>query len=111
MSPRLVIERTAFYPEPRGPLCKRYKGSDIASVDRAGHSVRFFNPRRDIWDEHFRGQLKSRPPLHSPKPTRGLSSSEVLTMILWMVRGAGIDDPGCWRSLIFGDIFGEVCDR
>jgi hypothetical protein len=35
-------------------LCNRYKGSDIASVDRAGHAVRFFDPRRDIWDEHFK---------------------------------------------------------
>jgi hypothetical protein len=34
--------------------CNRYKGSDIASVDRAGHAVRSFDPRRDIWDEHFK---------------------------------------------------------
>jgi hypothetical protein len=35
-------------------LCNRYKGSDVASVDSAGHAVRFFDPRRDIWDEHFK---------------------------------------------------------
>jgi len=35
-------------------LCNRYKGSDIASVDRAGQPIRFFDPRRDIWDEHFK---------------------------------------------------------
>ena len=35
-------------------LCNRYKGSDIASVDRAGNRIRFFDPRRDIWDEHFK---------------------------------------------------------
>lgn len=33
---------------------ERYKGSDIASVDRAGRPIRFFDPRRDIWDEHFK---------------------------------------------------------
>ena len=35
-------------------LCNRYKGSDIASVDRSGQPVRFFDPRRDTWDEHFK---------------------------------------------------------
>jgi hypothetical protein len=35
-------------------LCNRYKGTDIASVDIAGRPLRFFDPRRDIWDEHFR---------------------------------------------------------
>jgi hypothetical protein len=35
-------------------LCNRYKGSDIASVDLSGHPIRFFDSRRDIWDEHFK---------------------------------------------------------
>jgi hypothetical protein len=35
-------------------LCNRYKGSDIASLDRAGKPIRFFDPRRDIWNEHFK---------------------------------------------------------
>lgn len=35
-------------------LCNRYKGTDIASVDSSGRPVRFFDPRRDIWDEHFK---------------------------------------------------------
>jgi hypothetical protein len=35
-------------------LCNRYKGSDIASLDRLGNPIRFFDPRRDIWAEHFR---------------------------------------------------------
>lgn len=42
-------------------LCNRYKGTDIASVDSSGRPVRFFDPRRDIWDEHF----KLKRPSHS----------------------------------------------
>ncbi len=35
--------------------CNRHKGSDIASLDpESGALVRLFNPRRDIWHEHFR---------------------------------------------------------
>jgi HNH endonuclease len=34
-------------------LCNRHKGSDIASVDGSGRTIRFFDPRRDTWDEHF----------------------------------------------------------
>ena len=35
-------------------LCNRYKGTDIASVDSSGRVVRFYDPRRDKWDEHFK---------------------------------------------------------
>lgn len=36
-------------------LCNRFKGSDIASIDRlTGAIVRLFDPRNDRWDEHFR---------------------------------------------------------
>ena len=35
-------------------LCNRYKGTDVASLDSSGQPVRFFDPRRDIWDEHFK---------------------------------------------------------
>jgi hypothetical protein len=35
-------------------LCNRYKGSDIASIDRRGRPVQLFNPRRNSWDEHFK---------------------------------------------------------
>ena len=36
-------------------LCNLYKGSDICSIVwRTGELVRFFNPRRDFWGEHFR---------------------------------------------------------
>lgn len=36
-------------------FCNRNKGSDIASVaEITGELVRFFNPRIDLWSEHFR---------------------------------------------------------
>jgi hypothetical protein len=35
-------------------LCNRYKGTDIASVDSSGRPIRFFDPRRDVWGEHFK---------------------------------------------------------
>ena len=35
-------------------LCNRYKGTDIASLDSFGRLVSLFNPRRDIWEEHFK---------------------------------------------------------
>lgn len=37
------------------PDCNRSKGSDIASIDWENREiVRFYNPRTDIWAEHFR---------------------------------------------------------
>lgn len=37
------------------PDCNRDKGTDIASIDWDNQQiVRFFNPRTDIWPEHFR---------------------------------------------------------
>lgn len=36
-------------------LCNKRKGSDIASVDdETGAIVPLFNPRTDVWNEHFR---------------------------------------------------------
>jgi len=35
-------------------LCNRYKGTDIASIDRSGRPIRLFDPRREPWDEHFK---------------------------------------------------------
>jgi len=36
-------------------FCNRYKGSDIASLIAARNElVRFYNPRADRWQEHFR---------------------------------------------------------
>lgn len=35
--------------------CNRFKGSDIASIDpNTGKIVALFNPRLQIWSEHFR---------------------------------------------------------
>lgn len=34
-------------------FCNRNKGSDIATMSVTGELVRFFNPRTDIWSEHF----------------------------------------------------------
>lgn len=36
-------------------FCNIQKGSDLGSINwRTGELVRFFNPRRDLWKEHFR---------------------------------------------------------
>jgi len=35
-------------------FCNRFKGSDIASLTSAGKLIRLFNPRLDLWHEHFR---------------------------------------------------------
>jgi len=36
-------------------FCNRYKGSDIGSISQAtAQFCRLFNPRADIWTEHFR---------------------------------------------------------
>ena len=35
-------------------FCNRAKGSDVASIDWPNHDVvRFYNPRTDVWQEHF----------------------------------------------------------
>lgn len=36
-------------------FCNRFKGTDLGSlVTTTGQLVRFFNPRTDIWSEHFK---------------------------------------------------------
>lgn len=36
-------------------FCNRYKGSDIGSLTASSKAyTRFFNPRTDRWDDHFR---------------------------------------------------------
>jgi hypothetical protein len=44
-------------------LCNRAKGSDVGSVSASGEFTRFFNPRRDRWDEHFRLEQATISPL------------------------------------------------
>jgi len=34
-------------------FCNRYKGSDIATLDKTGALVALFNPRTQRWHEHF----------------------------------------------------------
>lgn len=35
-------------------FCNRYKGSDVGTfLFSSGEFVRFFNPRKDVWSEHF----------------------------------------------------------
>jgi hypothetical protein len=34
-------------------FCNRAKGSDIGSLTQAGSFCRFFNPRADVWADHF----------------------------------------------------------
>lgn len=35
-------------------FCNLQKGTDLGSINwRTGELVRFFNPRRDFWGEHF----------------------------------------------------------
>lgn len=34
--------------------CNRHKGSDLTSIDpQTGEITRLFNPRLDVWTEHF----------------------------------------------------------
>jgi hypothetical protein len=35
------------------PHCNQNKGSDIASYTDEDELVRLFNPRKDVWNEHF----------------------------------------------------------
>jgi hypothetical protein len=35
-------------------VCNRHKGSDLGSLlRRTGELIRFFNPRTDVWEDHF----------------------------------------------------------
>ena len=35
--------------------CNRFKGTDVGSIDQAtGEFSRFFNPRVDVWSDHFK---------------------------------------------------------
>ena len=35
-------------------ICNRQKGSDLGSIDwHTGQLVRFYDPRKDLWTEHF----------------------------------------------------------
>ncbi len=34
-------------------FCNRNKGSDLATLDEAGQLVRLYQPRTDVWSDHF----------------------------------------------------------
>jgi hypothetical protein len=72
-------------------LCNRYKGSDIASVDRFGDPVRFFDPRRDIWDEH----LKLNGPVIQPMTPVG----EVTARVLRLNASERVIERQLWQAL------------
>jgi len=72
-------------------LCNRYEGSDIASVDRAGHPIRFFDPRRDIWDEHF----KLNGPIIQPVTPEG----EVTARVLRLNTSERVIERQLWQAL------------
>jgi hypothetical protein len=55
--------------------CNRFKGSDIGSADEStGAFVRFFNPRIDVWGEHF----EFRGDVIEPKTAVGLVTARIL---------------------------------
>lgn len=36
-------------------ICNRCKGADVATIyERSNEAIRLFNPRRDMWEEHFK---------------------------------------------------------
>lgn len=35
-------------------ICNRFKGPNVSSVDASGAVVRLFNPRLEVWADHFR---------------------------------------------------------
>lgn len=47
-------------------FCNRYKGSDIGSIIwETQEFIRFYNPRRDQWSEHFRLEQSTITPVSS----------------------------------------------
>jgi hypothetical protein len=55
--------------------CNAWKGTDIGAADpRTGRIVRFFHPRRDVWDDHF----GMRGPLIAPLTDVGRATAAVL---------------------------------
>ncbi len=72
-------------------LCNRYKGSDIASIDRSGHTVRFFDPRRDICDEHFK--------LNGPVLQPLTSAGEVAAKVLRLNASERVIERQLWQAL------------
>ena len=73
-------------------LCNRlYKGTDIASIDRSGRTIRFFDPRRDSWDEHFK--------LHGPVIQPLTAVGEVTARMLRLNVAERVTERGLMQAL------------
>jgi len=47
---KVVLENLAYSCQ----HCNRYKGTDLTTIlDNANTLIRIFNPRKDVWNEHF----------------------------------------------------------
>lgn len=85
-----VRQVLAILPTPVS-FATRYKGGYVASVDRAGHAVRFFDPRRDVWDEHF----KLNGPVIQPMTPVG----EVTARLLLLNTSERVIERQLWQAL------------
>ena len=57
-------------------LCNKHKGSDIASIDPQTERVAsLFNPRQDVWDDHFELQVSGN--IH-PLTPKGRTTTRLL---------------------------------
>lgn len=60
------------------PVCNINKGSDIATfIDESNVPIRFFNPRKDTWSEHFKLELTG---YLSPKTKIGEATIKILAL-------------------------------
>ena len=55
-------------------VCNRAKGTDVGSLTSEGVFVRFFNPRMDHWEDHFR----LRGPIIEPQTAIGEVTAKIL---------------------------------
>ena len=72
-------------------LCNRYKGTDIASIDRSGRTIRLFDPRQDSWDEHFK--------LHGPVIQPLTAVGEVTARMLRLNVAERVTERGLMQAL------------
>lgn len=60
------------------PICNRAKGSDLGTIlIKGGPIVRFFNPRTDVWTDHFRIREDG---LLLPNSSEGEATIKILNM-------------------------------
>jgi hypothetical protein len=68
-----------------------------ASIDRSGRTIRFFDPRRDSWDEHFK--------LHGPVIQPLTPTGEVTARVLRLNAAEEGNDPHPAAGLTQAPIF------